>query len=229
MGRMELSLAESGEAPSGGGQVSAEPKPFERLGVRARAKQATRAKLLAAAKALFAEVGYDKATIRDIAAAAGMSTGAVFANFADKFDLFREIAAADMARLIQVMTDAAAAPGDAEERLVRIFTAGYAMYLEQLSLARAMLVVGWTEEQGAAFRTAMSTQPVLDLFVRVLNEASERGELSGDPEAALRAQMLFDTYMSNYRQAVYDGWGLNALQARSREQIRILLAGLRRG
>ena len=49
---------------------------------RALAKQQTRAKVLAAARELFGAQGYEGATIRDIAAAAGMSTGAVFANFA---------------------------------------------------------------------------------------------------------------------------------------------------
>ncbi|MCR5878423.1 TetR/AcrR family transcriptional regulator [Phenylobacterium sp. J367] len=63
---------------------------------RALAKQQTRAKVLAAARRLFSEQGYEGATIRDIATAAGMSTGAVFANFTDKSDLFREIMTADM-------------------------------------------------------------------------------------------------------------------------------------
>jgi AcrR family transcriptional regulator len=56
---------------------------------RALAKQQTRVKVLAAARRLFSEQGYEGATIRDIAAEAGMSTGAVFANFTDKSDLFR--------------------------------------------------------------------------------------------------------------------------------------------
>ncbi len=66
---------------------------------RALAKQQTRAKVLSAARRLFSEQGYEGATIRDIAAAAGMSTGAVFANFSDKSDLFREIMIADMSDL----------------------------------------------------------------------------------------------------------------------------------
>ena len=47
--------------------------------------------VLAAARQLFSESGYEGATIRDIAAAAGMSTGAVFANFTDKYEV--EVAA----------------------------------------------------------------------------------------------------------------------------------------
>src|SRR5271170_5100587 len=60
---------------------------------RAMAKQRTREKILAAGKALFTERGYERATVRDIASAAGMSTGAVFASFSDKSHLFNEIVA----------------------------------------------------------------------------------------------------------------------------------------
>ena len=58
---------------------------------RALAKQRTRRQLLDAAKRLFNERGYEAATVREIAAAAGLSTGAVFASFADKADLFGEV------------------------------------------------------------------------------------------------------------------------------------------
>ena len=62
-----------------------------KLNRRQVAKVATRAKVLAAAEALFEAVGHERATIRDIAAKAGMSTGAVFANFKDKADLYRTV------------------------------------------------------------------------------------------------------------------------------------------
>ena len=59
--------------------------------------------------------------------------------------------------------------------------------------------------------------------------AVDRGELSQESEVKLRSQMLFDAYLSNYPQAIYGGWSLEALQARSKHQIRILLAGAKRG
>ena len=51
---------------------------------RAEAAKATRARVLKAARDLFQAGAYEDATIRAIARAAGMSTGAVFAHFADK-------------------------------------------------------------------------------------------------------------------------------------------------
>jgi AcrR family transcriptional regulator len=59
--------------------------------MRQRQKEATRAKVLAAAGVCFRTLGYERATIRDIANNAGTSTGAVFANFNDKADLYREV------------------------------------------------------------------------------------------------------------------------------------------
>src|SRR5271167_1660782 len=79
---------------------------------RTLAKQRTREKIVAAATALFSERGYEGATIRDIAKAAGMSTGAVFASFADKSDLFGEIVAADQQALEAAMITAADERGD---------------------------------------------------------------------------------------------------------------------
>src|SRR5258708_32932681 len=95
---------------------------------RALAKQQTRAKVLAAARRLFSEQGYEGATIRDIAAAAGMSTRAVFANFSDKADLFGEIMMTDLASLGDAVREAANQGGSVQDRPLRTFTAGYSLY-----------------------------------------------------------------------------------------------------
>jgi AcrR family transcriptional regulator len=196
---------------------------------RALAKQQTRAKVLAAARRLFSEQGYEGATIRDIANAAGMSTGAVFANFTDKSDLFREIMVADLTALSDAMQDAAARGRNVEDALLKMFVAGYGFYKNQLPLARAAFTVSWSPEDGPMLRDAQPVQALHDLITEQLNAAVARGELSQEAEVKLRGQMLFDAYLSNYPQAIFQGWSLDALQARARDQIRILLAGARRG
>ena len=97
------------QIPIGGLSAVAEAEKPTR---RAQAKRRTREKIVGAAKSLFAERGYESATIRDIAKAAGMSTGAVFASFTDKADLFTEIAEAEQAELHQTMQLAAAGLSD---------------------------------------------------------------------------------------------------------------------
>ncbi len=196
---------------------------------RTLAKLQTRAKVLLAARQLFSEQGYEGATIRDIAAAAGMSTGAVFANFADKSDLFREIMFVDMTALTGAMREAASRGKGIDDILLKVFDAGYDFYKSQMPLARAAFSVGWSRQDGPALRAA---EPALDLpavFAELLLAAIARGELGKEDEVPLRAQMLFDAYLSNYPQAIFEGWTLEALQARSRDQIRVLLAGARLG
>jgi AcrR family transcriptional regulator len=196
---------------------------------RALAKAQTRQKVLAAARRLISEQGYEGATIRDIAAAAGMSTGAVFANFTDKSDLFREIMVDDMKSLLGAMRDSADRGRGVEDALLKVFVAGYTFYKSRLQLARAAFSVSWDRDGGPLLRNLTSATALHELFAEQLNAAVERGELSQEADVKLRSQMLFDTYLSNFPQAIFEGWSLDALQARARDQIRILLAGARRG
>lgn len=196
---------------------------------RALAKQATRQKVLAAARQLFSEQGYEGATIRDIAAAAGMSTGAVFANFTDKSDLFREIMRDDMAALAAAMEDAAQRGHGIEDSLLKVFAAGYSFYQSRMQLARAAFSVSWDADGGTRRQGLPHSTAIQDVFAQQLLVAVDKGELSQEAEIKLRSQMLFDSYLSNYPHAIFDGWSLDALQSRARDQIRILLAGARRG
>lgn len=196
---------------------------------RALAKQQTRAKVLAAARRLFSEAGYEGATIRDIAAEAGMSTGAVFANFTDKSDLFREIMVADMEALVEAMRDGVSRGRGVDDTLLKLFVAGYAFYKSRLPLARAAFGISWMPEQGQELRELAPVQVLQELFTEQLNLGVERGELSQEAEVKLRSQMLFDCYLANYQEAIFGGWSLEALQAKSKDQIRVILAGARRG
>ncbi len=196
---------------------------------RALAKQQTRAKVLAAARRLFSEQGYEGATIRDIAAEAGMSTGAVFANFTDKSDLFREIMIADIEALNDSMREAADRARTVDEALLKIFAAGYAFYKSQLPMARAAFGISWSPDQGRELRNLPPMQGMHDLISEHLALGVERGELGQEAEIKLRTQMLHDCYLANYPEAVFEGWSLEALQAKAKDQIRVILAGARRG
>jgi AcrR family transcriptional regulator len=194
---------------------------------RALAKLQTRGKVLAAARKLFSEQGYEGATIRDIAAAAGMSTGAVFANFTDKSDLFREIMVEDIATLNESMREAGKRGRTVDDALLRLFSTGYAFYKTQLPLARAAFSISWTPCDGELVRDGQVT--LIEIVAEHLALGVERGELSRECEIKLRSQMLFDAYLANYPRAVFGGWSLEALQGRLKDQIRVILAGARRG
>lgn len=75
-------------SPHTAAALRAEPK---RLTTRDVAKEVTRTKVLVAAKTCFSTLGYEVTTIRGIAHAAGMSTGAVFASFSGKVELYEAV------------------------------------------------------------------------------------------------------------------------------------------
>jgi AcrR family transcriptional regulator len=202
------------------------PKPAAPSTSRARAKQRTRQRLLGAARRLFMSRGYEAATIRDIASEADLSTGAVFASFADKAELFNEVIVADCEALVQQM---ASAPdtGSAPETLLNLLSIGYSRHFAELPLTRAAIGFSWVrgEEHEARYRRVRVL--VLNQLGDVLRRGVARGELSSDLDVTLTSEMLLDCYFANFRRAIFDGWDLETLRARLESQIVVLLAGYR--
>ena len=196
-------------------------------GRRAAAKALTREKLLQSAKRLFMTHGYDGATMRDIATDAGLSTGAVFANFADKADLFNEVILSDFRHQYERMRNSV--PDDAlvDERLLTLLSAAYAFHLSQLPLLQAGISVSWSQGLNGELGDRPARSAVIGFMVEVMQEGAARGELTADTDAALAADIIWDCYLGNYRGAMFGGWGLEQLRDRLRAQIRMVLAGVR--
>jgi AcrR family transcriptional regulator len=194
---------------------------------RALAKQRTRERVLAAARRLFSERGYEGATIRDIAQAAGMSTGAVFASFADKSELFEEILTADHEVIHAQMTQAARTAKTVDEALMGLFGVAYSFHVEQLPLLRASIAVSWTRSEAAERRARTELKHLFQLIDEALQRGVEQKQLKADVDAKLLAEIIWDVYLANYRRAVYDGWSVDALLERLSNQLKIILAGAR--
>lgn len=194
---------------------------------RALAKQRTRERVLAAARRLFSERGYEGATIRDIAQAAGMSTGAVFASFADKSELFEEILTADYEVIYAQMTQAARTAKTVDEALLGLFGVAYSFHVEQLPLLRASIAVSWTRSEAAERRARTDLKHIFRLIAEALRRGVDQGQLKTDIDAKLLAEIVWDVYVANYRRAVYDGWSVDALLARLSDQLKIIFAGAR--
>ena len=213
--------------------IALSPSPSEspseteapRLNRRQAAKVRTRQKVLDAARQLFAERGYEPATIRDIAKGAGMSTGAVFANFQDKAELFEAVLASDMVKLAETMKAAAAAGGSTRVRLLSALDAGYHGSLEQLPLVQAVIARSWFQPVAAEMRTRAAIKPILSVVTDALQAGVREGELRQDADVRLLSELIYGAYLSNYRQAAYDGWTSDQLAERVGKQIDVILAG----
>lgn len=196
-----------------------------RLNRRQAAKIRTRQKVLEAARQLFAERGYEPATIRDIAKGAGMSTGAVFANFQDKAELFEAVLSADMTQLAEAMKAAAATEGSVRTRLLSALGAGYHGSLEQLPLVQAVIARSWFQPVAAEMRTRAAIKPLLSVVTDTLQAGIGEGELRQDTDVRLLSELIYGAFLGNYRLAAYDGWSTAQLSERMGKQVDVILAG----
>lgn len=192
---------------------------------RALAKEQTRQRLLLAAKRLVTERGYDAATVRDIAAAADLSTGAVFASFDDKADLFNEVILADYAALLDQMNAVADCENSTRGALVKLLALAYAFHFEELPLVQAAIGFSWLRDAAVERRNREGVKLILARLSDVLRAGVASGELSATLDVSLIAEMLWDSYVANYRRAIFDGWDMEALRARIDTQIEVLLDG----
>jgi AcrR family transcriptional regulator len=194
---------------------------------RTVAKQRTREKIVAAAAALFSERGYEGATIRDIAKAAGMSTGAVFASFSDKSDLFGEIVAAEQQMLEGAMIAAADERGDGSAVLAMLDAAAD-RHMADLALFQATMSAIWTPGLGSEVRRRVRRRPVAMLVAEaVKSDLSPTEVLAVD--RGLVGEILWDGYVATLRRAALEGFNLETVKSRVRDLTRVVMAGARAG
>lgn len=213
-------------------QSALETRPAEavaaeapRLNRRQAAKVRTRHKVMAAARALFAERGYEPATIRDIAKGAGMSTGAVFANFQDKAELFDAVLAEDLERVSAALTEALARPGDTAARLEAGLSAAYHASYDQLPLVQAVVARAWFQPAAAEKRSREALAPLTGAVAATLADGVASGELQKGADVPLLASLIWEGFVANYRRAAYDGWDAARMSAHLGLQIKAILAG----
>lgn len=166
-------------------------------GVRARQKAQTKAEVLAAARALFAERGFDGATARAVAERAGVSVGTVFVHYKDKQALL-EACLED--HIEKVLDDAFATVPDTGVvgELVYVATRLFESYGRDPDLAIVLVkesVFSLPDESGERVHGGQLRRFQGWLQDR-LTLAVERGELSPGTDPSLVFFSFFSFYLS---------------------------------
>jgi AcrR family transcriptional regulator len=146
---------------------------------------ATRQALVAAARRLWAERGYAEVGTPEIAAAAGVTRGAMYHQFADKAALFLAVMEAVEQDVVSrlaagVAASGAATPAGAIRAAVEPWLAICVdPEVRQLLLLDAPSVLGWEKYRDVAQRYS------LGMTERLLVEAMDAGQLARQPVRAL--------------------------------------------
>jgi AcrR family transcriptional regulator len=157
---------------------------------QAERSAATQAAVLTAARRLWGERGYAAVSTPDIAAAAGVTRGAMYHQFPDKAKLFLAVLEAVEADVIERLA-AAVAAARAKTPGAALRTAADAWLeiasepeVRQLVLLDAPSVLGW-----AAFRE-VALRYGLGMTEQLLTAAIDAGELEAQPVRALATVMI---------------------------------------
>ena len=154
--------------------------------------------ILAAAARLFVERGYDRATLREVAGEAGVSTGAVYAYFRTKEELLLEIcrrqAGAQEAALREALGSFAAEDGGFETSFRAALTPFLRLSDEEVRRREMVNLLFWYEsvrepELGALVRGAMGSWR--QTVAGRVREEQGAGRLRADLDPEALATVLF--------------------------------------
>ena len=201
-------------------------------GSRAKSKERNRQKILDSAMTLFRERGFEAATLRDIAKAAGLSTGALFANFADKNEIFITVVEAENARVIRVMRDSYDESLDLVDRLHQQLMSGYETAQINARLILSAFVMKWSAGQTTLNEVARLSDLVRYALLDTLKAAQARKELPESAQVDCAAEILEDLCFANMRRAFQNSseqgrFNVQQLTESLSIQIKLLIAGLK--
>jgi TetR/AcrR family transcriptional regulator, cholesterol catabolism regulator len=194
-----------------------------RLTARDRQKLHTRARVVDAARDLFAEKGFEQATIREIAARAGVAPGSVFTTFETKADLLQEIVFSRYMTLGEALSVQPHGEVDPVGQLVAFARVAYGFELKEPRLLAETLGASWTWTVQAEMDNRRHLAPLLGVITRLLGRAQAHGLVPEEADIALLSDMVFALYLRNFRMALFEGADAPALADRFETQLRFLL------
>ena len=155
---------------------------------------------MVSARDLFAELGYDRATLRQIAAKAGLTVGALFKHVTDKRDLIYFIFNEE----VDALTDTAlAAPRPYQSFFAKMSTMAeyfFRLFANEPVLSRILLVEIVIESPGLHLERYLAIRRrFLEGMAAMVAQAQESGEISPDESPDFIALYLFFTVQASLR------------------------------
>lgn len=195
--------------------------------LREARKQATRRRVLDAARELFEEVGYEAATVRAIAERAGVSVGGVFTSFTSKSDVLSEVMQARLADLYADLEKVVPhLRGSTADRCRSLFAVHYAFEFRRLRLFLAYLAAAFDWRADRTLPTMGANQRLRGMVRDCLVEGVARGDVRPGTDVDLAADLLIGAYAWNYRLAADSAADSSALTRLFDQQVGLIFAGL---
>jgi AcrR family transcriptional regulator len=173
---------------------------------RKRQKAATRERILQAAKQLFAEHGYEAATMQRIAQASGLSTGNVFVHFPSKADVLATLMHEDIAALDQLIAKQVPRRGTVRNRLLKVFGVFLDYVVPTERLLRTLVAYSWSWDEHWEARFEGSIAIRKKQIQTILEDGIRSGEIRADADVEAVGICIFGIAETLFKAARFYGY-----------------------
>jgi AcrR family transcriptional regulator len=195
--------------------------------VREAQKQATRRRVLDAARDLFDEIGYEDATIRAIAKRAGVSVGSVFTTFTSKDDILSQVMLDRLEELYgELQRVMPHLRGSTADRCRSLFAVHYAFETRRVRLFLAHVAAAYSWRNGTSTIPYGRNTRLRGMLIEGLKAGVEHGDVRPDVDPEVVVDCLMAAYAWNYRLAASQGADAEALTGMMDKQIGVIFEGV---
>ncbi len=196
------------------------------LSVRKSQKEATRQRVLDAARDLFETQGYEETTVREIARRAEVAVGSVFTTFASKGDILSQVMADRLEELYAELDRVAPhLRGNVADRLRSLFAIHFAFETRRTKLFLAHIAAAYDWTLGPSTRPYGKNPRLRQVIKDCLAEGVARGEIGADQDLDLIVDALMGVYAWTYRLAAWEGADAEEMSAVFDRQVGLLAQG----
>ena len=208
------------EPPLAVGETGATPRQTQ--------KEATRGRVLAAARELFDTLGYPGTTIREIARHAGVSVGSVCTTFASKGEILSQVMQDRLeplyAELDRVMPHLR---GSTADRLRTMFSIHFAFETTRTRLFLAHIAAAYDWTLPATAKPYGNTPRLQEVIRECLQKGISEGDVDGGRDLQEVINLLMAAYAWTYRLAITQNADAKVMTAAMDRQIGLIADGFR--
>jgi AcrR family transcriptional regulator len=166
------------------------------MGTRAENREQKRARILAAARALFAEKGFEATTTREIAARARIASGTLFLYAETKADVVMLLFEDAIGAVLDAALSTLPAAAGLTAQLTHLYGAFIGLYATDPGLARIFVrELLWIEGPSRQRRQALEGR-LFGAIAALVRAEIERGRLSADTDPGFFAMTSFSLYFT---------------------------------
>ncbi|MET3527001.1 TetR/AcrR family transcriptional regulator [Phenylobacterium koreense] len=198
------------------------------MSVRKTQKEATRQRVLDAARELFESKGYDTTTVREIAQLAAVSVGSVFTTFSSKGDILSQVMADRLDALYGELDRLAPhLRGSTSDRLRSIFAIHYAFETRRTRLFLAHIAAAYNWALTPSSRPYGRNPRLRNVIRDCLAEGKARGDVDPAGDLDLMVDALMASYAWTYRLAAWENADAETMSAVMDRHIGLIADGFR--